>query len=116
MAEMLRLWKTIAPVSPHGLVWPRTDGRPRTSKDDKTAWNELQTAAGVNGPGRPWFLHESRHTCATLLLDAGTDPEVVKAILGHSSIVTSRLYQHVGQAMTRKALDGIAERLQLTAR
>jgi integrase len=115
MAEMLRLWQTIAPRSPHGLVWPRPDGRPRTSKDDKTAWNELQIAAGVTGPGRPWFLHESRHTCATLLLDAGTDPEVVKAILGHSSIVTSRLYQHTSQAMTRKALDGIAERLQLTA-
>jgi integrase len=113
MADALRQWKTVAPVSPHGLVWPRVDGRPQTSKADKLAWNALQEAAGVSATGRPWFLHEARHTTATLLLEGGTDPEVVKAILGHSSIVTSRGYMHASQAMTRKALDGIAEKLQL---
>jgi len=114
MADALRQWRLVAPVSPHGLVWPRIDGRPQTSKADKTAWHDLQAAAGVSAGDRPYYLHEARHTTATLLLEAGTDPEVVKAILGHSSIVTSRGYQHANQAMTRKALDGIAEKLQLT--
>lgn len=114
MSAALAAWKEVAGPSPHGLVWPRPDGRPKTSDADSSEWRALQEAAGVRSPaGRPYLLHEARHTTATLLLEAGVDPEVIKAILGHSSIVTTREYQHVSQAMARKALDGIAERLQL---
>ena len=42
------------------------------------------------------------------------DPAVVTAILGHSSIRTSRGYQHVSQALARKALDDGAVRLGIT--
>ena len=43
------------------------------------------------------MLHEARNTTATLLVEAGVDPKIIKAILGHSSIVTSRGYLHVNQ-------------------
>lgn len=117
MADALTKWKDIAPPSKHGLVWSRPDGRPKTGKADRAAWLTLQDAAQVarveGVTGRRYDLYEARHTTATLLLEAGTDPTVVTAIMGHSTIMTSRLYQHVSQAMARQALDGIAERLQL---
>jgi integrase len=116
MQAALTTWRGIAPSSPCGLVWPRDDGRPQKAADDLAAWKTLQAEAGVTGPGRPYHLHEARHTTATLLLALGTDPAVVTAIMGHSTITTSRGYQHVSQDLARAALDRIADRLQLGAK
>lgn len=124
MASALQSWRDVAPPSPHRLVWPRPDGRPQRADLDLAAWHALQDAARVahvseDGRGRivgrRYGTHEGRHTTATLLLEAGVDEHVVTAILGHSSIVTSRGYQHVSHTLKRQALDGIAERLRLHA-
>lgn len=104
-------WKARAPESPHGLVWPRDDGQPRRPDKDTEAWHELQEAAHV---ARKYYGHEVRHTTATLLLEAGIADHVVVQILGHSSILTSRGYQHVSQTLARHALEQIADRLQIT--
>lgn len=118
MTDALTRWQEIAPPNPHGLVWAE-DGRPTRKATDRAAWFGLQDAAQVahveDEAGRRYTLHEARHTTATLLLEAGVDPETIKAILGHSSIVTSRGYQHVSQALARKALESVAERLRLDA-
>lgn len=119
MADTLARWKQVAPPNPYGLVWTE-DGRPVRKEVDRAAWFDLQDAAQVarsdDTEGRRHTLHEARHTTATLLLEVGVDPEVIKAILGHSSIVTSRGYMHVNQALARKALADVAERLQLDAK
>lgn len=59
------------------------------------------------------MLHEARHTTATLLLSVGVDPEIIKAIMGHSKIVTTQGYQHVSQEMMRAALEKGASALAL---
>lgn len=116
MAAALTTWRALAPASPHGLVWPRDDGGPRTPADDRAEWHELQARAGVAHPsGRPWHVHEIRHTTATLLLELGIDPATVIAIMGHSKIATTRAYQHVSAPLTRAALEQVAGRLGLTA-
>jgi integrase len=114
-AELTR-WRNVCPDSPHGLVWPAEDGRPMNDKDDRAAWKALQAEAKVTGPGRPYHVHEARHSTATLLLALGTDPAVVTAIMGHSTILSSEPYRHVNVAMAREALDRIADRLQLGAK
>lgn len=54
-------------------------------------------------------LHDLRHTCATLLLEAGVDIAVVSRWLGHTSIsITADTYSHV----TRALLDDAARRLE----
>lgn len=107
-------WKAIAPASPHGLVWPRPDGSPRRDSEDRADWKALQSEAGIAHPsGREFVGHEARHTTATLLLEAGVDPHTVTAILGHSSITTSRGYQHVSTALARQAMEAVAARLEL---
>ncbi|WHP18802.1 tyrosine-type recombinase/integrase [Cellulomonas sp. ES6] len=117
MTAALAAWREICPPSKWNLVWPNPDGTPRSEVTDREAWWALQDQAQVaridDTVGRRYELHEARHTTATLLLEAGVDPKVVEAILGHSTIVTSRGYQHVSQVLARKALDDVAARLGL---
>lgn len=117
MTAALTQWRDVAPPSPHGLVWPRPDGRPQSAKADALAWVALQDAAQVarwDGTyGRRYVVHEARHTTATLLLEGGVSEAVIIAIMGHSTIVTTRGYQHVSTPLARQALEQIAGRLNL---
>ena len=55
-----------------------------------------------------------RHTCVTLLLDAGVRPHIVQAIAGHSGIqVTMSIYAQAVQEQ-RKALSPTAVKVALT--
>lgn len=114
LSTTLAAWRTVAPTSSHGLVWPTLDGGPTDPKVDDAEWYALQEAAQVGHPaGRYYSAHEARHTTATLLLEAKIDPAVIVAILGHSSIITSRGYMHVDTRQTLDAMAAVAERLQL---
>jgi integrase len=116
MTGALKEWRTIAPASPHNLVWPRADGRSRSESDDLADWKGIVTAAGVEHPsGRPYVLHEARHTTATLLYEAGIDSEVIRMIVGHSSMASTRGYLHLSDKRARQALEQVAAQLQLTS-
>lgn len=111
-ARALMEWRAVAPQSPHDLVFPREDGLPMDNREDRDAWTAIVKAAGVAKPdGSPYLLYEARHTTATLLLAAGVSPEVIKQILGHSSIVVQQAYQHVDLVMVRDALDKIGRKV-----
>jgi integrase len=50
-------------------------------------------------------FHVSRHTAATLLLEAGVPLEVVSAILGHANIsMTADIYAKVRSDLKRRGL------------
>lgn len=119
MATALTTWRAICPESPHDLVWPRLDGRPMTDALDRAAWVVIQDAAQVarvdGTTGRRYALYEARHTTATLLREAGVDDQTITAIMGHASILSTRAYLHTSTTRTRAALDGLADRLGLTA-
>jgi integrase len=56
------------------------------------AWQKMAKKSGLTGVR----LHDSRHSCATIMLEGGIHPKVVSEILGHSSItVTLDTYSHV---------------------
>ena len=97
--------------NPHGLVWTN-QGAPIRTEDDRATWRAIQAEAGAAHPsGRPWHLHEMRHTTASMLLEHGVDRAVIEAILGQAVLVES--YLHVGQEQARRALEGVAGRLAL---
>lgn len=104
-----------------GLLWTGIDTRwgddrirPQRATADRKEWAALQQRAGVrHESGRLYTLHEARHTTATLLMELGVDARVIEAIMGHSSIVTTRGYQHVSQALARQAMEDMASRLGL---
>lgn len=126
--QALLTWREKAPESKHGLVWPDADGGPRDPKKDDAAWYELQDEVGrrrgqdvryYGDPdfpqGRHYGIHEARHTTATLLLEAEVDPAVITAILGHSTMLSTKAYLHVKTAPIAAALAKVADRLQLAA-
>lgn len=50
--------------------------------------------------------HECRHTCATMLDNAGANETAIKRILGHASQgVTKRVYTHKSLHELKKAID-----------
>ncbi len=117
MVTALRAWKENAPASPHGLVWPQPNGTPQRAGYDTAAFYALQDTAKVarveDGKGRRYHVHEMRHTCASLLQESGVDDPTITRILGHSNILASRAYIHIGQAATRAAMAEVAARLQI---
>ena len=115
MVDALKEWREIAPDSDLDLVWPRLDGLSRNEDDDLQDWKDIQEAADVaHESGRRYVLHEARHTTATLLHEAGVDSEVIRMIVGHSSMASTRGYLHLSDKRAREALEQIAGQLQLT--
>lgn len=100
--------------SPCGLVWPQDDGTPRSAALDRRQWYAIADQAEVkvtlpDGQTRRPLLYEARHTAATLLLANGIDETTIKAILGHSSILSTQSYLHTDRTRTRAALAASAE-------
>ena len=114
----LERWREIMPPGALGLVWPRPDGVPRTPEYDRRQWYELVAEAGVmvtlpDGRQRRPLLYEARHTAATLLLANGADETTIKAILGHSTVLSTQAYLHADLSRTRAALETSARHLGL---
>lgn len=61
--------------------------------------NEL-SRVGVTGRKSP---HALRHTIATGLLDAGTDINSIKEMLGHSSLAATQVYTHTSVEKLKKS-------------
>lgn len=58
-------------------------------------------------------IHDLRHTCATLLLGAKVNPEVVRERLGHKNVsVTLNRYSHVVPDMQKEAAKRMDEALE----
>jgi integrase len=54
-------------------------------------------------------FHDLRHTCASLLLSANTNPKVVSEMLGHATVaITLDVYAHVMPDMQEDAASTIA--------
>lgn len=110
-------WRDRQHPGPYGLVWPGKDGLPMNASEDLQAWKALQRIAGVAKPstGAPFVGHEARHTTVSILTELGVPEPVIVAIAGHSSIASTRAYQHVDLTEARAALQQVADRLQITA-
>lgn len=104
LVDELATWKGKVP-SPHNLVWPKEDGAPRSAEFDRSQWYEIVDEAGgkvtlPDGTKRRPLLYEARHTAATLLLASGVDETTIKAILGHSTILSTQTYLHTDRSRT----------------
>ena len=51
--------------------------------------------------------HDTRHTCITLMTQAGVDSRIIKKIVGHSGDVTESIYTHVSMKTKLEAINRI---------
>jgi integrase len=109
---LLRLREATADwPNPYDLVFRRPDGSPIPPRQDWQDWHDL-----LEGMGLPHIEpHTQRHTTATLLMELNVPLAVAEAILGHSAEIDRTVYQHADLEISRAALSGLADRLELTS-
>lgn len=91
-----------------GLVWTNINGTPIGARSDSNRWKQLLKDSGVS----PVKLHGARHTTVSLLLDLGVDPEIIRRIVGHSTIAATRGYMHADKSTLRNALESLSRELK----
>jgi integrase/recombinase XerD len=79
-------------------------GRSMTYANAKEMMDRLARDCGFNV--RP---HMMRHTAATRWIEAGVDPDVVQALLGHVSFVSTQRYIHASKKRMREAVENTAK-------
>jgi integrase len=82
----------------NALVFPNTAGNPQSGPTLlKKSFRPLLQQAGLPAKFR---IHDLRHTCATILLQARKHPKYVQELLGHANIsITLDTYSHVIEGM-----------------
>ncbi len=93
----------------HGLVFASLNGNP-VHRQSLTArsFKPLLESAGLPSIR----FHDLRHTCATILLQAGKHPKYVQELLGHATIsITLDTYSHVIEGMEGGLGDALDEAL-----
>jgi len=107
MIEQLRIQADAdTSPNPHGLVWPRTDGSPKTNTDDN---EDLRTALRKAGVDRPTATtHWLRHSYVTLSEHAGIPWAAFSGVSGHTTPEASDPYRHVLTAEGRRAVENLA--------
>lgn len=99
--ELLRRGLSASP-----FVFPNARGRGMHKAAVRRRIRAICDLAGIK---RLNFHQASRHTSATILLQAGVHPKVVQSRLGHSKVgVTLDIYSHVLPTMDAEAADTLA--------
>lgn len=80
-----------------------------TDSQLKALWNEAKAAQGL-GDDEEFVFHLLRHEAASRMADAGIQPMVMAAILGHESLNTTKRYTHASEQAMREAQALVAQR------
>lgn len=84
-------------------LYHRPLGEPMGYRAAKGFFDRLATECGF--PVRPHML---RHSAATAWVRAGTDIDVVRALLGHVSLASTTVYLHASDEDKRRAVQAVA--------
>ena len=99
-------------LSADNLVFTLPDGRGYHPERLSREFDRKQAAFNRLNPTTPLprlWLHDLRHTWATLALDAGEHPKIVSERLGHSTVsITLDLYSHVMPGMQSEAAEQVS--------
>lgn len=93
------------PIVPALRPWLKFVPLPINYEGLKSGFARARVAAGMPGV----HFHDLRHSCATILLGLGVPLDVVRDILGHSTIKTTERYAHALVHRQRDALERLGE-------
>jgi integrase len=90
------------------LVVCQPNGRPVSTGNFTKFWKKIIEKTGM----RYIRFHDLRHSCASLHLSINTHPQIVKELLGHSSIkITLDYYSHLMPNMHEDAAKSLEKTL-----
>lgn len=94
-----------------GLVFATERGTPVPERN--LIRRHFKPALEAAGLPKELRLYDLRHTCASLLMEAGTNPKVVAERLGHSDVaLTLNTYSHVAPGMQEDATETLGHLLE----
>ena len=108
---MKELFESMTPGVSNELIFKsRVNGRTgKISKSFDLAVGKLGLNRDVDDPKQIFSFHCLRHTCASWLIEAGTDLYVVQKTLGHSTPVVTQRYSHVADTAIANAFRAMEE-------
>lgn len=80
------------------------------TKNRDMIWREINQIGYIVGIKHPLSYHQSRHSCATLMLSAGIPIESVSNIMGHTNIQSTQVYAKVTEDKISAEMDKLMER------
>lgn len=104
-ARVKELFEGMTSGAPNELIFKSRVGGQigKISKSFGLAVEKLGLNKDVDDPKQIFSFHCLRHTCASWLIEAGTDLYVVQKTLGHSTPTVTQRYSHVADAMIANA-------------
>ena len=103
--EVLRTMHEEAGRPLAGYVFPSPFNPQRPLKEIKRAWNRIVQMAGVR---RLTIYEGTRHSHASILINAGEDPFRVGKQLGHVQLKTTKRYAHLADETQRQTSERFA--------
>lgn len=98
---------------PPELIFVTSTGKPVHPSNLRDQFINACKKAGIepHEDGRPWSVHELRHTAASQLLNDRVPMQIVSKTLGHSSIaVTLDVYSHLTDQDSELVADSMSKR------
>ncbi len=80
------------------------------TKNRDMIWREINQIGYIAGIKHNLSYHQSRHSCATLMLSAGIPIESVSKIMGHTNIKSTQVYAKVTEDKISAEMDMLMER------
>lgn len=93
------------------LIFKNGRGGPvkETPETFRTVVNELGLNDDIDDPRQKIVFHSLRHTFGSWHAQRGTPPNVLKELMGHSSLKVTERYSHVSADHLRLAMEGFGE-------
>lgn len=88
----------------HQMLFCNVDGGPLTKGAVRSLFNRIDRDCELSSHGYRLTPHRTRHTIATVLLNAGVRRDIVQAFLRHQSSSTTDVYAAMEEARVREAL------------
>ncbi len=91
------------PIVPALRPWLKYIPLPINFEGLKTGFGRARVKAGIDAN-----FHDLRHSCASMLINIGTPLEVVRDILGHTTVKTTERYAHLHIDRQQEALEKLS--------
>ena len=105
--QAIHAYLQVSPHHPSDPLWLQKNGRPISPKWLRSRVSCIGKAAGIE----KLSPHRLRHTCLTMLREAGMSLEALQQQAGHKNINTTRVYLHLSNQALRDEYFKVSEQL-----